>query len=134
LWKLFENSEIYKFLTGEKDTVPEFCYNWVGFEPRPQIHFNAQALIQALTLTLQVNQPADPFMQRAHSAPSPSSSHNLRKCKLKINSPGSRNSTSLTRLKMILGAMVNLQKGNLTKGQLAIHKMTKRPWLMFLAS
>jgi hypothetical protein len=24
LWKLFKNREIYKFLSGEKDTVPEF--------------------------------------------------------------------------------------------------------------
>jgi hypothetical protein len=29
LWNLFEKSDIYEFLTGEKDTIPEFRYNWI---------------------------------------------------------------------------------------------------------
>ncbi len=29
LWNLFENSDIYEFLTGEKDTLPEFRHNWI---------------------------------------------------------------------------------------------------------
>jgi hypothetical protein len=29
LWNLFENSDIYKFLTSEKDTIPEFRHNWI---------------------------------------------------------------------------------------------------------
>jgi hypothetical protein len=28
LWTTFETSDIYRFLTGEEDTVPEFQYNW----------------------------------------------------------------------------------------------------------
>jgi hypothetical protein len=28
LWTKFETSDIYRFLTGEEDTVPEFQYNW----------------------------------------------------------------------------------------------------------
>jgi hypothetical protein len=28
LWSTFETSDIYRFLTGEEDTVPEFQYNW----------------------------------------------------------------------------------------------------------
>jgi len=28
LWTMFETSDIYRFLTGEEDTVPEFQYNW----------------------------------------------------------------------------------------------------------
>jgi hypothetical protein len=28
LWTTFETADIYRFLTGEKDTVPEFQYNW----------------------------------------------------------------------------------------------------------
>ncbi len=28
LWTTFETSDIYRFLTGEEDTVPEFRYNW----------------------------------------------------------------------------------------------------------
>jgi len=29
LWKQFDNSEIYEFITGEKDTLPEFQFNWI---------------------------------------------------------------------------------------------------------
>ncbi len=28
LWTTFETMDIYRFLTGEEDTVPEFQYNW----------------------------------------------------------------------------------------------------------
>jgi hypothetical protein len=28
LWTTFETTDIYRFLTGEEDTVPEFQYNW----------------------------------------------------------------------------------------------------------
>jgi hypothetical protein len=28
LWTTFETADIYRFLTGEEDTVPEFQYNW----------------------------------------------------------------------------------------------------------
>ncbi len=28
LWTNFETADIYRFLTGEEDTVPEFQYNW----------------------------------------------------------------------------------------------------------
>jgi hypothetical protein len=27
LWKSFDNGEIYEFITGEPDTLPEFQYN-----------------------------------------------------------------------------------------------------------
>jgi hypothetical protein len=29
LWKSFDNSDIYEFITGEPDTLPEFQYNWI---------------------------------------------------------------------------------------------------------
>ncbi len=29
LWTAFDNSDIYKFITGEPDTLPEFQYNWI---------------------------------------------------------------------------------------------------------
>jgi hypothetical protein len=35
LWTLFEMDDIYRFLTGEPDTVPEFQYNWTSI-PRLQ--------------------------------------------------------------------------------------------------
>jgi hypothetical protein len=30
LWTKFETADIYRFLTGEEDTVPEFQYNWTS--------------------------------------------------------------------------------------------------------
>jgi hypothetical protein len=35
LWTKFKTSDIYRFLTGEEDTVPEFQYNWTSI-PRLQ--------------------------------------------------------------------------------------------------
>jgi hypothetical protein len=29
LWNKFETDTIYQFLTGEPDTVPQFCFNWI---------------------------------------------------------------------------------------------------------
>ncbi len=29
LWKSFDNGEIYEFIMGEPDTLPEFQYNWI---------------------------------------------------------------------------------------------------------
>jgi hypothetical protein len=29
LWRQFDKEEIYKFITGEEDTLPEFQYNWI---------------------------------------------------------------------------------------------------------
>jgi hypothetical protein len=30
LWTTFKTADIYRFLTGEEDTVPEFQYNWTS--------------------------------------------------------------------------------------------------------
>ncbi len=37
LWTKFGTTEIYEFLTGEKDTVPEFCNNWLAFSASPKV-------------------------------------------------------------------------------------------------
>jgi hypothetical protein len=29
LWNSFEKADIYEFLTGEKDGIPEFQFNWI---------------------------------------------------------------------------------------------------------
>ncbi len=29
LWRQFDKEDIYKFITGEEDTLPEFQYNWI---------------------------------------------------------------------------------------------------------
>ncbi len=48
LWNLFKKANIYKFLTGEKDCILEFQFNWISPEA-PAIRWPAQA-----------NQPAQP--------------------------------------------------------------------------
>jgi hypothetical protein len=40
LWNLFENSDIYEFLTGEKDTIPEFRHNWITCSAKPKVTFD----------------------------------------------------------------------------------------------
>ncbi len=29
LWRSFDNSELYKFITGEPDCLPEFQFDWI---------------------------------------------------------------------------------------------------------
>jgi hypothetical protein len=34
LWNSYENTDIYEFLTGEKDTLPEFRFDWITTDPK----------------------------------------------------------------------------------------------------
>ena len=34
LWNSYDNRDIYEFLTGEKDTHPEFRFDWIVTEPK----------------------------------------------------------------------------------------------------
>jgi hypothetical protein len=34
LWNSYENADIYKFLTGEKDTLPKFQFDWITTDPK----------------------------------------------------------------------------------------------------
>jgi len=81
LWSLFENSDIYKFLTGQKDTVPEF-ENFLTFSANPSVKINIQRIAQNLH-PIYPNQQQEPI-QLALSAPSPVT-HFLRERKEKIN-------------------------------------------------
>jgi hypothetical protein len=49
LWNNFEKSDIYKFLTGERDTVPEFCNNWLTFSAKPKVNINIERIAARLT-------------------------------------------------------------------------------------
>ncbi len=40
LWNLFEKSDIYKFLTGETDTIPELRHNWITCSATPKVTFD----------------------------------------------------------------------------------------------
>jgi len=82
LWTKFETSDIYKFLTGETNTVPEFCHNWLTFSAKPKVNIDIDKIAQSLT-PIPVDQ-LPPAIQRASSAPSPPT-HNLRERKGKID-------------------------------------------------
>jgi hypothetical protein len=58
LWTTFETVDIYRFLTGEEDTVPEFQYNWTTV-PR----------LQSLDPTNVPTTPANPAPPAAPPAP-----------------------------------------------------------------
>jgi hypothetical protein len=34
LWNTYDNRDIYEFLTGEKDTHPEFRFDWIVTDPK----------------------------------------------------------------------------------------------------
>ncbi|MFN9943419.1 MAG: hypothetical protein ACK56I_28495, partial [bacterium] len=80
LWKLFENSDIYEFLTGQKDTVPQF-ENSLTFSANPSVNINIQRIAQNLHPIF----PTQPqgAVQRALSAPT-QVTHFLRERKEKI--------------------------------------------------
>jgi hypothetical protein len=80
LWSLFENSDIYEFLTGQKDTVTEF-ENFLTFGATPSVKINIQRITQNLHPIFPT--PQNPI-QRALSAPSPVT-HFLRERKEKID-------------------------------------------------
>ncbi len=80
LWSPFENSDIYKFLTGQKDTVPEF-ENFLTFSANPSVKINIQRIVQNLHPVYPTQQQG--LIQRALSAPSPVT-HFLRERKEEI--------------------------------------------------
>jgi hypothetical protein len=82
LWNKFETSDIYEFLTGESDTVPEFCINWLTFSAKPKVNIDTTKIAQSLTPIPFPQLP--PAVQRTLSAPSPTT-HNLRQRKDQID-------------------------------------------------
>jgi hypothetical protein len=85
LWNLFENSDIYEFLTGEIDTIPEFRHNWITCSAKPKVTFDYQGFINSWTaLNQQPQLQQQPAVQCSLSDPSPVH-HNLRARKNKVN-------------------------------------------------
>ena len=81
LWSLFEKSDIFEFLTGQKDTVPQF-ENFYTFAATPKVNINIQRIAQNLHPILPTqNQGA---IQRALSDPT-QVAHFLRERKAKID-------------------------------------------------
>jgi hypothetical protein len=85
LWNLFENSDIYKFITGEKDTIPEFRQNWITCTAKPKVTFDYQGFLDSWRAfnQQQIPQPI-PALQRSISEPSPVH-HNLRDRRIRVN-------------------------------------------------
>jgi len=81
LWNLFVTSDIFEFLTGQKDSVPEFK-NFLTFTAMPKVSIDTSKIAQKLTPIPPDQVPA--AIQRAPSAPSPAA-HNLCQCKEKID-------------------------------------------------
>ncbi len=82
LWTKFETSDIYQFLTGESNTVPEFCHNWLTFSAKPKVNIDINKIAQRLT-PIPFHQ-LSPAVQRTLSAPPPTT-HYLRERKGKID-------------------------------------------------
>jgi hypothetical protein len=80
LWSPFENSDIYEFLTGDKDSLPEF-QNFLTFAANPSVKINTQNIAQNLH-PIQNHQQGR--IQRTFSAPSPVT-HFLRERKTKVD-------------------------------------------------
>jgi hypothetical protein len=81
LWNLFEKSDIYDFLTGKEDTVPDF-ESFLTFSAMPKVNIDISKIAEILV-------PIPPHqtheaIQRNVSAPS-STTHNLHQRKEKIN-------------------------------------------------
>jgi hypothetical protein len=77
--ELVQKSDIYEFLTGQKDTVPDLK-NFLTFSATPKVNINISKIAEKLV-------PIPPHqvleaIQRALSAPSPTS-HNLQQRKEK---------------------------------------------------
>jgi hypothetical protein len=67
LWKAFNNSNIYEFITGEPDTLPEFQYNWIEpcqlalhFPPRVQLVPNQNLPPNQIKPPVQIAAPPGP--------------------------------------------------------------------------
>jgi hypothetical protein len=85
LWNLFENSDIYEFLTREKDTIPEFRHNWITCSAKPKVTFDYQGFLDSWRAINQQPQPQpSPAFQRSISEPSPVH-HNLRDIQNRVN-------------------------------------------------
>jgi hypothetical protein len=85
LWTTFETSDIYRFLTGEEDTVPEFQYNWTTvpkLQPLDPTHTFANAAPPAAppapaptpATTTNTSSTSSTSASSPHSSPTPSTS------------------------------------------------------------
>lgn len=113
LRKLFETRDIYAFLTGKKETVSKFHFNWITTPPSHMIEIDPYSILQGLS---PAPAPSANPVQRAHSeAPSPSAvfSHNLqtRNNQLPSTTPWPRNTTRKSTIQKRMHITVKIDKG-----------------------
>jgi hypothetical protein len=95
LWNLFEKSDIYEFLTGEKDTTPKFRHSWITCSAKPKVEFDFQTFFNDWNqFNFQFNTQAQPFCHSGTTLPSRKKEKN----KLQGSSSWTRGSTSSCRL------------------------------------
>jgi hypothetical protein len=83
----FWNSEIYEFLTGEKDTIPEFWHDWITCSAKPTVTFDFQGFLdswRAFNQQPQLQPQPTPALQRSISELS-LAHHNLRDRRNRVN-------------------------------------------------
>jgi hypothetical protein len=84
LWTRFKTTDIYRFLNGEEDTIPEFQYNWTSI-PRlqtlgptpaaPATPAPAQIPTTPATLPVPLPSPASPADTNSRGSTSSNSPH-----------------------------------------------------------
>jgi hypothetical protein len=73
LWNRLEKSEIYDFLTGEKDTVPEYCSNWLTFSATLKVTIDTDkiaAKLMPIPQNCQLQAALRSFSASANTSPS----------------------------------------------------------------
>jgi hypothetical protein len=76
LWNSYNNADIYKFLTGKDNTIPEFQFDWITPEPAFRLSGNLQDLItqqpqQPQQLPVPPAQPLQPQPAQPQQPPAP---------------------------------------------------------------
>lgn len=66
LWNSYDNAYIYKFLTGEKDTIPDFQFDWITLEPAVRLSANFQDFLTSQPEQKPPQQPPPLPVQQAH--------------------------------------------------------------------
>jgi hypothetical protein len=63
LWNSYDNRDIYEFLTGEKDTHPEFRFDWIVTDPKLRLPHDWQDFILPPAQPKQPQDQAPPVLQ-----------------------------------------------------------------------
>ena len=71
LWNSYDNRDIYEFLTGEKDTHPEFRFDWIVTDPKLRLPHDWKDFILPPAQPKQPQAQAPPVIQPPPPLPAP---------------------------------------------------------------